>query len=106
MQQPVCRQTTHVAAIPLRRVQKRRRQQPHLRHGEWLDLDRRVLSRELDRILEGQDAIHRALAFLLRLQAGIGIRCTRGLLLRLSAVAATGVAASNAGKLTAAQGRS
>ena len=82
MEQAVGGQAIHVAAIPLRRVEECGRQEPHLGHGEGLDFGGDVLAGELERIFEGQDAVHRALAFrlrgllLLRFERGGG--CRRG----------------------------
>src|ERR1017187_8594578 len=96
VQQPVRRQAAHVAAIPLRRLQEGRRQQAHLRHGKWLDPGGDILAGEANRILEGQDAIHRALAFLGRRHAGTGTRLLGG---------GNRGGGKPRGKLAAAQGR-
>ena len=74
-------------------------------HGEWLHFRRNIFPRELNRILEGQYSIHRALAFLFRLKAGIGIRRARGLLLRFERGGGNRRRGKQRGKVAAAQGR-
>src|ERR1019366_8842154 len=105
VQQPVRRQAAHVAAIPLRPLQEGRRQEPHLSHGKWLDPRGDILAGEPDRILERQDAIHRALAFLGRRHAGTGIRRGGGWLLGLKCAGGHRGSGKPRGKRAAAEGR-
>src|ERR1039457_5360078 len=105
VQQPVGREAAHVPTVPFRRLQEGRRQEPHLSHGKWLDPGGDILAGEPDRILERQDAIHRALALLGRRHAGIGIRRGGGWLLGLECAGGHRGSGQPRGKRAATWGR-
>jgi hypothetical protein len=78
--QAIRRQPVHIAAIPFRGFEEGRGQQAHLSHREGLHAQGGVLAGEVD-LLERRDVVHRALPPG-RIQTGIGIGRSRGLLLR------------------------